>query len=519
MEARLTASYGSSLRRLAVLPLAALAALSAAATANAGTPAAPVPSPTTVATTTMSNWLTDNTDPTSTDEGSLAWIEQMLHVPQAWSAGYTGTGVDVALVDSGVAPVDGLDGDNVVNGPDLSFEAGYADVAHRDTFGHGTHLASIIAGKSADLTGIAPGARIVSLKVATATGATDVTQIIAAIDWVVRHAHDGGRNIRVLNLSYGTDSIQPYDVDPLSHAVERAWQAGIVVVAAAGNEGATRQQLADPASDPYVLAVGADDTHGTLSPADDTVADFTQRGSTARQIDIVAPGLHVLGLTVPNGYVDQTHPEGKVGDRFIRGSGTSQATAVVSGVLALLAQRYPDATPDQLKYLVTSTAQQGEAGVLDAGGALAGDPDLAPAQTWPASTGTGSLEAARGSAHVAIGDAVLSGEQDIFGTPWTGPGSAANPAWLTLGDTGWTASTDWTGTTWDSRTWVSRTWVAGEWDSRTWVSEDWLSRTWVSRTWVSRTWVVGDWITSNWASADPASSDPDSRTWAGGDWS
>jgi serine protease AprX len=531
-------------RRLGVLTIAVLAILATAGVGAASAAVVPgaaarvattVPDATGPATTvpdatgpngtvSMSNWLstgTDESDP-ATDEGSLPWIGAMLHVPQVWSAGYTGQGVDVALIDSGVAPVEGLDSGNVVDGPDLSFEAGYPEAAHRDTYGHGTHMASIIVGRdqagppasynaAGRFTGIAPDARIISLKVATATGTTDVTQVIAAIDWVVKHAHDGGRNIRVLNLSYGTDSVQPAGTDPLSYAVERAWRAGIVVVAAAGNDGTTRQQLADPASNPYVLSVGADDPHGTLSPADDTVADFAQRGTSARHVDIIAPGVHVLGLTVPNGYVDQNHPEGKVGTRYLRGSGTSQSTAVVSGVAALVAQRYPNATPDQVKYLIdrsgfdltegtsTTTAERQEDlwqgyGVLDAARALAGDPALAPVQSWPAATGTGTLEGARGTSHVAMGDDVLTGEQDVFGRPWTG----------TLDGDAWVGETDWTGTSWESRTWVSRTWVSGSWDSRTWVSDDWASRTWVSRTWVSGSWSSRTWV---------------SRTWVVGAWS
>jgi serine protease AprX len=516
MEERLRA-FSNVPRRIGLCVLALLAAALMTGTAHADTPA-PAAAP-------YDPWLTAGVDGVpdgspDADEGELAWIERMLHVPQAWSAGYTGAGVDVALIDSGVARVDGLTDGNVVDGPDFSFEAGYADVAHRDTFGHGTHLASLIAARDPQLTGIAPGARIISVKTATATGATDVTQIIAAIDWVVRHAHDGGRNIRVLNLSYGTDSVQPADVDPLSYAVERAWKAGIVVVAAAGNDGTTRQTLADPANNPYVLAVGADDPHGTLSPADDTVADFAQRGTSARHVDIIAPGLHVLGLTVPNGSVDQANPAGKVGDRFIRGSGTSQSTAIVSGVAALVAQKYPDATPDQLKYLITrsgfdlteggTAAERQEDlwqgyGVVDAARALGGNPAAAPAQTWPAATGTGSVDAARGSSHVSFGDDVLTGEQDVFGTPWTGA-AGITAQWP---DDAVAAGTDWTGTPWQSRTWVSRTWAAGGWDSRTWVDDDWLSRTWVSRSWVSRTWVAETWASRTWVS----------RTWAGADWS
>jgi serine protease AprX len=503
-----------------------LGVLTISATAGAGAASATVGAATRPATTTATAaydpWLSADTDESaSSAAGRLAWIGAMLHVPQAWAAGYTGQGVDVALIDSGVARVDGLTDGNVVDGPDLSFESGYADVAHRDTFGHGTHLASIIAGHDSENPGLAPGARIISLKVATATGASDVSQVIAAIDWVVRHAHDGGRDIRVLNLSYGTDSVQPAAVDPLAYAVERAWKAGIVVVVAAGNDGTTRQALADPANDPYVLAVGADDPHGTLSPADDTVADFAQRGLASRHVDIIAPGLHVLGLTVPNGHVDQNNAAGKVGDRWIRGSGTSQATAVVSAVAALVAQKYPGATPDQVKYLidhsgfdltegasVTAAERQEDLwqgyGVVDAGRALAGDPAAAAAQTWPAATGTGSLEGTRGTNHVGYGVDTLTGEQDVFGRPWTG--SVDGDEWLATLSAA--AGTDWTGGDWESRTWVSRTWVDGSWDSRTWVDADWESRTWVSRTWVDGSWDSRTWVSRTWVS----------RTWVGADW-
>jgi serine protease AprX len=497
----------------------------------------------------------------ATDEGGLGWIARMLHADDAWTAGWTGKGVDVALVDSGVARVPGLTSGNVIDGPDLSFESQHADVRHQDTFGHGTHMASIIAGRDAagapasyapasaagGYYGIAPDARLVSVKVAAADGAADVSQVIAAINWVTQHAHDNGLNIRVLNLSYGTDSTQSYELDPLTYAVERAWRAGIVVVVAAGNDGTSRAELASPATDPYVLAVGADDPNGTAGVLDDTVPAFAQRGTGTRRVDVIAPGVHVLGLRAPNGYVDQANPGGRVGTRFIRGSGTSQATAVASGVAALVLQKYPDATPDQVKYLLRGSAAALPAapdlweglGVLDVKNALLGDPTLAPAQSRPPATGGGTLEGARGSSHVALDGTPLTGERDIFGqvwnaaawstsvaagTAWTGaryngstwtgadwaagepaaagttPGAASDPAT-------WDAATwdgdDWTSRTWVSRTWVSRTWVDNGWDSRTWVDSDWSSRTWVSRTWVddswnSRTWVSRSWSGSSW---------------------
>jgi serine protease AprX len=417
---------------------------------------------------------------------------------------------------------------NVVDGPDLSFESQRVDVRYVDTYGHGTHMASIIAGRdkvgtpasylaSGQFDGVAPDARVISLKVAAADGAADVSQVIAAIDWVTQHAHDGGLNIRVLNLSYGTDSTQGYGLDPLSYAVEQAWKRGIVVVVAAGNDGTTRAELADPASNPYVLAVGAADPNNTVDTKDDTVPAFAQRGTVARHVDVIAPGVHVLGLRVPNSYVDQNNPAGRVGTRFIRGSGTSQSTAVVSGVAALILQKHPTATPDQVKFLVTNSAGKSAVakdlwqglGVVDASKAIAGDPAKALAQSFPSATGRGLLEGSRGTNHVAQGGVALTGEKDIFGRAWNGAAwtasVAGNTAWsggtfngclwtgTTWGTTGgWAAVTwdtaDWSGSSWSSRTWVSRTWVNNSWDSRTWVASNWDSRTWVASTWSSATW-------------------------------
>jgi serine protease AprX len=463
------------------------------------------------------------------DGGSLSFVRNTMHVTDAWKAGYTGNGVDVALIDSGVARVPGLISGNVVDGPDLSFESQYPEVRYRDTFGHGTHMASIIAGRDTAGTpaqygtntgynGIAPDARIVNIKVAASDGSADVSQVIAAIDWVAQHAHDNGLNIRVLNLSYGTDSTQSSALDPLSYAVEQAWRRGIVVAVAAGNDGTTRQELADPAVDPYVIAVGAEDPKTTAGAADDLIPAFAQRGTGTRHVDVVAPGVHILGLRVPNSYVDQNNTAGRVGTRFIRGSGTSQATAIVSGVAALLLQKNPTATPDQIKWMITAKANpfplaksiwQGT-GLVDVHTSLGLKPADAPVQQFAAATGTGTIEGARGNGHVAIDGAPLMGEMDIFGRPWNAASwcdaVASNTAWsggvfngtvwtgAGWDQTGssWTPSTwsgaDWTGGTWSSRTWVSRTWVANSWDSRTWVSGGWYSRTWVSSGWADASW-------------------------------
>jgi serine protease AprX len=369
-----------------------------------------------------------------TTKGSLFHVAEAVGAHASHRAGYTGQGVGIALIDTGVTEVPGLDTGNVLHGPDLSFDSQDPELAHKDAYGHGTHLASIMVGRDAvgspdsytdpaRFSGIAPDARLLSLKVGANDGAVDVSQVIAGINWVVAHRNDPGLNIRVLNLSYGTDSIQDTKTDPLAYAVENAWKHGIVVVAAGGNDGSDSYNLATPARDPYVLAVGADDTQGTADAVDDVVPAWGTRGTNQRHVDVVAPGVSVLGLRVPNGYADERNPTARVGTRFAKASGTSQAAAVVSAEVALLLQRNPSLTPDQVKRLLMNTASPFDStsnqyrgnGLTNVRRAqLASVPNARQSdQFW--GDGTGSLEAARGTSHVYDGAAELRGEIDIFG--------------------------------------------------------------------------------------------------------
>ncbi len=358
------------------------------------------------------------------DLGSLHSPESRIGAANVWktkrAGALVGTGVGVALLDTGIATVAGLDAPGkVVRGPDLSFDAQVSGTRELDGFGHGTHISGIIAGrdpvkpgeeaKPDYVIGVAPGATLIDVKVGAADGATDVSQVIAGIDWVVTNR--ATHNIRVLNLSYGTRATQPYGVDPLAKAVENAWDAGIVVVVSAGNDGAGTA-LTMPAADPRVLAVGAVDHLGTAKTDDDRVASFSSSGTTRRP-DLVAPGKSVVSLRAPNSTADRWHSEGRVtGDdrgRLFRGSGTSQAAAVVSGAAALLLQAEPGLTPDQVKALLLAGANplagsdpaQG-AGVLDVESSVqllqSGSSARYRANAFPASTGLGSLESSRATA-------------------------------------------------------------------------------------------------------------------------
>lgn len=530
-----------------------LSPLAAAAPAWAGGGGKTATKGTQVVGTTWGDTTAVTTDPTTglydpkLDAGSLYSVTTGTGARAAWKAldssgrPVTGKGVTVAVLDSGVAAVPGLDGaGKVVQGPDLSLETNSRTALSTDTFGHGTHMASIIAGAdpvptdprsgvlkaddAAKQLGVAPDARLLALKLATTDGSTDVSQVIAGLDWVVQHSHDNGMDVRVINLSFGTDSVQPYEVDPLAAAAENAWRHGITVVVSGGNAGPDAGGLTDPAIDPYVIAVGASDAGGVVTGwRSPQVASFSSRGTTARHVDLMAPGRSIVGLRDPGSFVDVNHPEGLVtGDtssRLFRGSGTSQAAAVVSGAAALLLQAQPSLTPDSVKAALVDTATpvpavsalDGGAGELNINAALARAKQIttgkdaarltaAAKQSSPAATGAGSLEAARGSSHLVDrgSGAVLSGEVDVQGLPW-------NPtAWAT-------ASAD--GTSWQGGLWMRARWSGDSWTSSGWASARWSDSAWNSARWSDAAWDSARWSSARWCDADW-----ESARWSGGAW-
>jgi subtilisin family serine protease len=432
--------------------------------------------------------------------GSLYTIaNEVTGASEMWNAGYTGKGVDVAVIDSGVVPVDGLKtAGKVVYGPDLTTEAG-GPAKNLDTNGHGTHMAGIIAGRddaaparttggnSGDFVGMAPDARIVSIKVADAKGQTDVSQAIAAVDWVVQNRTANGLNIRVLNMSFGTDGVQSYLLDPLAFAVEQAWQQGVVVVVAGGNEGNGKGRLSNPAADPFVIAVGGDDTKGTGTTADDEVASFSNFGNGKRNPDVLAPATGVVSLRNPGSFLDTTYPAARIGDRLFRGNGTSQAAAVVSGAAALLISQRPGIRPDQVKALLTGSAQPLPKAKGDKKAEGSGLIDLAAAkdtatpntvQSFLAATGKGSLERARGSVHVTVNGRKVTGEVDVRGRSFNSGTWAA----------GLKARTNWSGVSWSGVSWSGVSWSGVSWSGVSWSGVSWSGVSWSGVSWSGADW-------------------------------
>jgi serine protease AprX len=427
---------------------------------------------------------------------------------------YDGTGVTVALLDTGITPSADL-GNRVLARVDMT-----PDHDGFDLYGHGTHLSGIIAGDGASSSGqwkgVAPGANLVSVKVAGADGSTDVSVVIAGLQWVV--ASKWTYDIRVLNLAFGTDSAQKYSIDPLDYAVEQAWFAGIVVVASAGNRGPNPNTINKPGDDPFIVTVGAADNHNTPDRSSVTVAGFSSWGTPGgfTKPDVIAPGITIVSLRAPGSTIDSAFPDARIGDAYFKGTGTSQAAAIVSGVVALMLQANPSLTPDVVKGILLKTAYKNGgfgsgagAGMIDVGSALQASRNpfgVAPANAGiDPSTGTGSLEASRGSFHVFAdinGDEepeLVSGEIDALGQPWM-PGPWPPNAWHLSSWSQLTAVTPgWSATTWSSTSWSGTTWSATTWSSTSWSSTSWSATTWSATTWSATTWSATTWSADQWS--------------------
>ena len=266
------------------------------------------------------------------------------------AAGTNGTGVTVAVLDTGIAPLADFAG-RLVGGVDLSGEGD----PFADSYGHGTFVAGLIAGNGAASAGLyageAPGASLVSIKAAGVTGGTDLATVIKGIQWAIDNRRP--LNIGVLNISLGAAPFPSSVRNPLDQAVEAAWRNGIVVVASAGNTGPANGTITAPGDDPLIVTVGASDDQGTADRADDTMTEFSAVGPTAVdgwfKPDLVTSGRSVVSLRVPDSTIDLANPTARVGATNFVGSGTSFSAAITSGAAALLRQLDPKADPDRIK--------------------------------------------------------------------------------------------------------------------------------------------------------------------------
>ncbi|SFI58639.1 S8 family peptidase [Thermoflavimicrobium dichotomicum] len=275
--------------------------------------------------------------------------------------GLTGKGITIAIIDTGIHPHQDLTKPH-------NRIIGFVDLIHGkkgpyDDQGHGTHCAGDAAGNGYTsqglYTGPAPEANLVGVKALDAQGGGSLSTVIRGIEWCVKKRKKYG--IRVISLSLGTPATMPYRQDPLAQAAEKAWHHGIVVVAAAGNEGPYAGTISTPGNDPVIITVGAVDDKNTDSLLDDEIASFSSRGPTPDGLvkpDIYAPGADICSLNVVGSILDQQLPENKVGDDYIRLSGTSMATPFLAGVVAQLLEANPHLSPNDIKCILTSTADE-----------------------------------------------------------------------------------------------------------------------------------------------------------------
>lgn len=313
-----------------------------------------------------------------------------------------GRGVGIALIDTGVQLHDDLTRPRptgMIEVEVVGREKGFADY-----YGHGTHVAGILNGTGLDSSGpasfrtfrgIAPGARLISLRALNPDGTGTTTDVLRAVDWVVLHGKQ--YNIRVLNLSLGHPVYESYVTDPLCRAVRAAVQAGVLVVVAAGNQGRVGSgfgTILSPGNEPSALTVGAMDDSRTVAREDDVLARFSARGPSLIdhivKPDLVAPGAFIVSLRARGAWIDANHPEtvlpagayrtdgdpGRAGDYLVL-SGTSLAAPMVSGAAALMLQREPGLRPSDLKARLMASASKDDhlpfetgAGYLDIEAAL-----------------------------------------------------------------------------------------------------------------------------------------------------
>jgi serine protease AprX len=311
--------------------------------------------------------------------------------------GLDGSGIGVALIDSGVSDHPDLRSSNNPDQSRVVYSESFivGDSSTADGYGHGTHVAGIIGGNgsasasgySRQYTGIAPGVSLINLRVLDANGGGSDSAVIMAIDRAIDLKDI--YNIRVINLSLGRPVQESYTLDPICQAVEAAWNAGITVVVAAGNNGRSNYAVTEgyatinsPGNDPYVITVGATSEHGTDLRTDDAITSFSSKGPSfidhIAKPDVVAPGNGIVSLLAQGSTLDANYPQFEVAPNPVQScnsfnvctsttgqsqyfllSGTSMATPVVSGAAALLFQQNPNLTPDQVKARLMKTAWKG----------------------------------------------------------------------------------------------------------------------------------------------------------------
>ena len=413
--------------------------------------------------------------------------------------GDTGQGVTVAVLDTGIDNLPDFAG-QLIGGVDLTG----SNTPYQDGYGHGTFVAGLIAGNGASsggrYSGEAPGASLLSVKVAGADGTTHLGTLIAGMQWVVDH--QGTYGIKVLNISLGFEPTKSTVNNPVDQAVEAVWNSGIAVVVSAGNAGPFNGTILSPGDDPLVITVGALDDMATSSPADDEMTNFSSVGPTSPdgwvKPDLVTSGRSVVSLAAPGSTIYNNYPSAQVGPANFAGSGTSFSAAITSGAAALVLAANPGLSPNQLKARLIGTTTPGPVGnpFVDGHGALNA---YAAATSGPMDYG----QSAAGLAPTSSGTAVSlspTGPVDSWNPNlWSGTSPNQAPSgcvwWSGWSWNGWawngavSNGAWWNGCAWNGASWNGAAWSGSAWDGTAWSGSAW-NGAWGSD-WASKCWNGG----------------------------
>ena len=390
------------------------------------------------------------------------------------SSGDTGQGVTVAVLDTGIDNLPDFSG-RLAGGVDLT----NGNSPYQDSYGHGTFVAGLIAGNGASsngqYSGEAPGAKLVSVKVAGADGTSHLGALISGLQWAVDHQSSYG--IKVVNVSLGFQPAKSTVNNPLDKAAEAVWNSGIAVVASTGNAGPFNGTVLSPGDDPLVITAGALDDVATASITDDQMNDFSSAGPTSPdgwvKPDLVTSGRSVVSLAAPGSTIYNNYPSARIGSANFVGSGTSFSAAITSGAAALVLAGNPGLTPNQVKARLLGTASPGPVGnpFVDGHGAL--------------------------NAYAAATSGPMNFNQSAASLTPTARGTTVSLSPTRPVDT-WNGNL-WSGISWNQPPFTGWAWNGAAWNGGDWSGWAWNGAAWSGSAWDGSAWNGGAWNSSAWS--------------------
>jgi serine protease AprX len=431
-----------------------------------------------------------------------------------WGDGFTGKGIGVAVIDTGIQGdlpdfrVSQTDATsrviaNVVTNP--------AATTSNDTFGHGTHIAGLIAGNGTNLpasdpnygkyAGVAPDANLIAIKASDDAGNASVLDVIDGLQFVTEHKAD--YNIRIVNLSLRSTTAESYKTDPLDAAVEAAWNSGVVVVVASGNEGGAADAVNyAPANDPFVITVGGSDDQGTKSTGDDALASWSSRGYTQdgfQKPDVVAPGAHLVSTMAAGAEYTRLCPSCVTGGRYFKVGGTSMAAGVASGEAALLLQAYPTMTPNEVKaQLIKRT--RGVIKPTNDNVTVNGQNEKVPEE--------GTVNNGQAAADKAVGSGLTKASStptmNTLLDPTTGLIDYTRASWSRAS---WSTAVDGLRASWSRASWSRASWSRASWSATPESCSEFERASWSRASWSRASWSRASWSRASWSADGMSTSD------------